>query len=168
MTVQLNSGIPMYSIILNISDSDYGEVSIEFKKIAKEINAGVSQIEAIEKYGKVNSSKYFRRILWQISNGMRSGSDMASVLDEAIRNLAEEQEIQVQSYGSKLNPIIMFYMLLAVILPSLGITFLIIIASIMNAENTIVYLIFFLIFGFVVFMQIMFLGIIKSRRPSLL
>lgn len=168
MLVQLNSGVPMFRIIVNISESGYGEVSAEFRKIAKEINSGVSQIEAIEKYGKLNTSKYFQRILWQISNGMRSGSNMNSVVEEAILNLTEEQEIQIQSYGSKLNPLIMFYMLMAVILPSLGITFLIIISSMLNLPKTITYLMFFGIFGFVVFMQIMFLGIIKSRRPSLL
>lgn len=168
MTVQLNSGVPMFRIIVNIAESKYGEVSVEFHKIAKEINAGVSQIEAIEKYGKLNSSPYFRRILWQLSNGMRSGSDMSIVMQEAISSLTEEQEIQIQGYGSKLNPLIMFYMLMAVILPSLGVTFLIIISSLLNLESTVTKIIFLGIFGFVIFMQIMFLGLIKSRRPSLL
>lgn len=168
MLVQLNSGVPMFRIIVNIAESNYDEVSEEFKKIAREINSGVSQIEAIEMHAKYNTSKYFRRILWQISNGMRSGSDMNFILKEAIGNLMDEQEIQIQSYGGKLNPLIMFYMLMAVILPSLGITFLIIISSIMNLGSTWTKVIFFVIFGFVVFMQIMFLGLIKSRRPSLL
>jgi flagellar protein FlaJ len=168
MLVQLNSGVPMFRIIVNISESSYGQVSEEFKKIAKEINSGTSQIEAIDKHAKVNTSAYFRRILWQISNGMRSGSDMSFVIEDAIRNLSDEQEVQIQSYGSKLNPLIMFYMLMAVILPSLGITFLIIVSSLLNLSGTLAKLIFFLIFGFVVFMQIMFLGLIKSRRPSLL
>jgi len=168
MLVQLNSGVPLFRIITNISNSDYGEVSIEFGKISKEINAGVSQIEALEKYGKLNTSKYFQRILWQISNGMRSGSDMTNVIEEAIKNLTEEQEIQIQNYGGKLNPLIMFYMLIAVIIPSLGITFLIIIASMIGLGKEMIYILFFGIFGIVVLMQYIFLGIIKSRRPSLL
>jgi len=166
--VQLNSGIPIFRILVNISNSNYGEVSEEFKKITKEINSGVPQIEAIEKYGKINTSKYFRRVLWQISNGMRAGSDMGIVIKEGIRALVNEQAIQIQDYGSRLNPLIMFYMLIAVILPSLGITFLIIISSILNISERIIQLIFFMIFGFVIFMQIMFLGLIRSRRPSLL
>jgi len=168
MIVQLNSGIPMFKIIISISEAGYGQVSEEFKKIANEINSGVSQIEALEKHGKFNTSKYFKRILWQISNGMRSGTDMSMIIQDSIKNLSEEQGIQIQGYGSKLNPLIMFYMLMAVILPSLGITFLIIIASILNISTTLTQLIFFAIFGFVVFMQIMFLGLIKSRRPSLI
>jgi|SRR3989344_1813860 len=168
MMVQLNSGVPLFRILFNISESDYGEVSEEFKKITKEINSGASQIETIEKYGKLNTSEYFRRVLWQISNSMRAGGDMGVVIGEGIKNLNAEQEIQIQSYGSKLNPLVVFYMLIAVILPSLGITFLIIISSILNIQDSIIRVVFFLVFGFVVFIQIMFLGLIKSKRPSLL
>ncbi|MBU0959434.1 MAG: type II secretion system F family protein [Nanoarchaeota archaeon] len=168
MIVQLNSGVPIFQILSNIADSDYGEASYEFKKIVKEINSGVGQIQAIEKYAKINTSAYFRRVLWQISNGLRSGSDMTMVISEGIKNLSAEQEIQIQSYGGKLNPLIMFYMLIAVILPSLGITFLIIISSLLGIEETLIKVIFAIVFVLVVFMQIMFLGLIKSKRPSLL
>lgn len=168
MLVQLNSGIPLFRILINISNSDYGEVSEEFKKMTKEISAGIPQIEAIEKYGKLTNSKYLKRVLWQISNGMRAGSDMTTVLEEGVKSLSEEQEIQIQNYGGRLNPLVMFYMLIAVILPSLGITFLIVISSILDLPGTIVRLVFFGVLGFVVFMQIMFLGLIRTRRPSLL
>ncbi len=168
MMVQLNSGVPIFKILVNISESNYGEVSSEFKKIVGEINSGVPQIEAIEKYGKLNSSKYFQRVLWQLSNGLRAGSDLSVVIKEGVRTLSDEQAIQIQSYGSKLNPLIMFYMLIAVILPSLGVTFLIIISSILNVPEQIMQIVFFSIFGVVMFMQLMFLGLIKSKRPSLL
>jgi flagellar protein FlaJ len=166
--VQLNSGVPLFSIMVNISQSDYGGVSDEFKRIVMEINSGESSINAIEKYAKLNSSEYFRRSLWQISNGMRSGSDMASVVKESIRNLNEEQTIQIQSYGNKLNPLIMFYMLIAVILPSLGITFLIILSSMMGLSELLVKGILIGTGIFIVLMQIMFLGVIKSKRPRLI
>lgn len=166
--VQLNSGIPIYRIMTNISHSNYGEVSYEFQRIINEINSGTSQIEAIEKSGKMNLSKFFQRVLWQISNGMRAGNDMSIVIKESIKNLSDEQAIQIQNYGSQLNPMIMFYMLIAVIIPSLGITFLIIIFSMLDISQQIIYLVFGGIFGTVLFMQIMFLGLIKSKRPSLL
>jgi len=168
MMVQINSGVPIFQILLNVANSDYSEVSGEFKKITGEINSGMPQIEAMEKYGKLNTSEYFRRVLWQISNGMRAGSDLSIVIAEEIKNLSKEQAIQIQSYGSKLNPLIMFYMIIAVILPSLGITFLIITASMLNLSKSLIQIVFASIFFFVVFTQIMFLGLIKSKRPSLL
>jgi len=166
--VQLESGVPIFQIISNISSSDYGFVSYEFKRAVNQINSGISHIDALEGLIKRNSSAYFKRVLWQVSNGLRSGSDMSIVIKDIIDNLNKEQAIQIQSYGSKLNPLIMFYMLITVILPSLGITFLTIISSMLNLSSMTVMLIFVAIFAFVLLLQIMFLGMIKTRRPSLL
>ena len=166
--VQLESGVPIYDIITNIASSDYGYVSSEFAKAVKSINSGLSQIQALENLIKTNSSVYFKRVLWQISNGMRSGSDMGIVIKDSIDNLNKEQAIQIQSYGSKLNPLIMFYMLMAVIIPALGVAFFTIIASMIGLSEGITKLLFIGVFVVIITMQIMFLGIVKSNRPSLL
>lgn len=168
MLVQLESGVPVFQIIVNIASSDYGFVSYEFKKAVNQMNSGISQIEALENLIKRNSSSYFKRVLWQLSNGLKSGSDMSIVIKDSIDNLNKEQAIQIQSYGSKLNPIVMFYMLMTVILPSLGITFLTLISSMLNLSATLVKMMFLGIFVFIVLIQIMFLGMIRSRRPSLI
>ena len=168
MVVQLNSGITIFQIMVNISESDYGEVSHQFRTLTKEINSGVPQIEAIENHGKLTSSKYFKRILWQISNGMRAGTDMSAVIKEGVKNLSDEQAVQIQKYGGKLNPLIMFYMLIAVIIPSLGVTFMIIISSLLDIPQKLLQGIFFGVFGIVTFIQIMFIGVLKSGRPTLI
>lgn len=168
MLVQLNAGIPLFNIMVNISASDYGELSLEFKKAIKRINAGLPQIEVLEELGEKNSSSFFKRTLWQISNGMRAGSDISIVIEDSIKSLNEEQLIQIQNYGNKLNPLIMFYMLIAVIIPSLSITFLTIISSMINLPGIFTNLLFIGLFVFVVIIQIMFLGVIKSVRPTLL
>jgi len=168
MLVQLNSGVPLFSIIVNISSSDYGELSEEFKKIARKINAGLPEADVLDEMGEKNPSVFFRRTLWQISNGMKAGSDISIVIRESIRALTEEQLIQIQNYGNKLNPMIMFYMLVSVILPALAITFMTVVTSLINLSSTIASALFIILFFAVVFVQIMFLGIIKSIRPSLL
>ena len=166
--IQLNSGIALFSILINISASDYGELSNQFKKIVRKINAGFPQMDVLEEAGDKNTSVFFKRTLWQISNGMRAGSDISIIIRESIKSLTEEQLIQVQRYGNKLNPIIMFYMLISVILPALAITFLTIISSLVNLQTTVTILLYLTIFVVIIFIQIMFLGTIKSARPSLL
>ena len=166
--VQLNSGIPLFNIIVNISSTDYGELSHEFKKAAKKINAGFPEMEVLEDLGEKNSSVYFKRTLWQISNGMRAGSNIAIIIKESIKSLNEEQILQIQTYGNKLNPLIMFYLIISVIMPALSITFLTIIASMLGLKEGITISMFLGVFIFVVLMQVMFLGTIKSVRPSLL
>ena len=167
MLVQLNSGIPLFTIMTNLSMADYGELSGEFRKAVKKINGGRPEIEVLEELGEINSSLFFRRTLWQLSNGMRAGSDISIVIKESIRSLEEEQMIQIQSYGNKLNPLIMFYMLSSVIMPALAITFLTIISSLVGLSTSLTTMLFIALFGGVVFVQVVFLGVIRSLRPTL-
>lgn len=168
MMVQLNAGVPLFSILVNISASDYGELSIEFKKAVKKMNAGIPQTEVLDEMGKNNPSVYFRRTLWQLSNGMKAGSDIAIVIKESMKSLNQEQVLQIQTYGNKLNPLIMFYMLISVILPALSVTFLTIIASMVNLDQATTQVMFLGLFVLIIIIQTMFLGVIKSTRPSLL
>jgi pilus assembly protein TadC len=165
--IQLNSGIPLFNILVNISVSDYEALSSEFKKAVGKINAGEPEAEVIEKLGENNASIFFRRTLWQISNGMKSGSDMAIVIKDSIKALSQEQMIQVQNYGSSLNPLIVMYMLISVIIPALSVTFLTILSSMLGLDENLSIMLFIGIFVFNILFQIMFLGMIKSRRPSL-
>jgi len=168
MLVQLNSGIPLFNIMLNVSVSNYGEISEEFKRVVKEINAGQEQIVVLEELAARTPSLFFRRAIWQLVNGMKGGMDIASTIRSIISSLSEQQLIQIQSYGNQLSPLAMFYMLIAIIIPSLGTTFLIVIASFISMSSILTKVIFLLLYIFTTFFQIMFLGMIKTRRPSLL
>lgn len=168
MLVQLNSGIPLFNIIVNISSSGYSLLSEEFAKAARKINTGVPQIEVLEEMGERNSSVFFRRTIWQISNGMRSGSDISIVVKESVHALNDEQMIQIQNYGNKLNPLIMFYMLVSIILPALSITFVTIISSLIGLSEATSMALFAVLFVGVILVQISFVGVIRSLRPSLL
>jgi flagellar protein FlaJ len=165
--IQLNSGIPLFNILMNISIADYGALSREFKKIVNRINVGEPEVVVLEKIGERNPSIFFRRALWQISNGMKSGSDMGIVISDSIKALSQEQLIQVQNYGSTLNPLIVMYMLISVIVPALSVTFLTILSSMMGLDKTVSMMLFIGIFIFNILFQVIFLGMIKSKRPSL-
>jgi len=166
--IQMNSGSPLFDILVSIASSNYEEVSKVFGKATKQIGSGVPQVDAMEEMAENNPSLYFRRAIWQIANGMKAGADISIVLSEVIDSLSEEQLVQIQTYGSRLNPLAMFYMLLGVILPALGITFVIIISSFAGLTEQSAKGLFIGLFVFAVFAQIMFLGLIKSRRPNLL
>jgi pilus assembly protein TadC len=108
---------------------------------------------------------HFHRALWQISNGLKSGSDIGTVLKSVVENIAQEQRIAIKKYGSQLNPLTLVYMMVAVILPSLGITFLIVMSSFSGfavSERM-----FIAILGMLALFQFMFIGVIKSRRPNM-
>ncbi|MDP3919012.1 MAG: type II secretion system F family protein [Nanoarchaeota archaeon] len=166
--VQLNSGVPIFEAMVILSKQEFGEISKEFSKTVKKINAGTPQIEALESMALKNPSPYFRRAITQLINGMKEGADINQVIDTTISNLTKEQIIQIEKYGSQLNPLITFYMMGAVIFPALAITFFIAIVSFIGLEGVLVQLIFWGLLALVTFFQLMFGGIIKTKRPGLL
>lgn len=162
--IELESGITIFDALVSVSEG-YGETSREFKKIVEEVNMGSSLEKAFDKVLETNPSNGFRRICWQIINSLRTGSDIASSLKIVIDQLTEEQIIEIKNYGKTLNPLAMFYMILAVVIPSLGVSMMLIFSSffpIPMSMGILLFLVFFL--GFI---QFMFVSVAKSTRPTI-
>jgi len=160
--IELQSGITIFDALVSVSDG-YGETSKEFKKIVNEVNMGSGLEEAFDKVLELNPSGGFKRICWQIINSLRTGSDISSSMKVALDQLTEEQIIEIKNYGKKLNPLAMFYMILAVIIPSLGVSMMLIFSSFFPIPLSFSILLFVVfLLGFV---QYMFVSIAKSTRP---
>lgn len=162
--IEIKSGVPLFNSMIGITEG-YGEVSDEFKIIVKEMNAGISEIKALERASLRNPSLHFRRSLWQITNAMKAGSDVASSLEAIVDTLTQEQVIAIRRYGQELSPFTLMYMLFAVIMPTLGITFLIILSSFAGLK--IPDFTFPMILLVLAVFQFFYMGIIKTKRPPL-
>jgi flagellar protein FlaJ len=162
--VQVRSGVPLYDTLVSIAKNDYGIMSNEMRKVVNEINTGKSEAEALEKITRETPSLFFRRVMWQIINALKSGADIGLVMKEIVDNLAVEQRVAIKKYGAQLNPLALMYMLFAVIFPTLGITFLLVLSSFTGIKFNLE-LVLMGIMGVIVLFQFMFIGLIKSRRP---
>ncbi len=166
--VQIRSGVPIFYTFVSIANGDYGEISLEFKGVIEKVGAGKPVIESLEELAVRNPSTYFRKSLWQLVNALKSGSDVGDNLENVISALSKEQIIEIRQYQSTLNPLAMMYMMIAVIVPSLGITLMIILSTFpgmeaVGSEDT-----FWLLLIGVAFMQFLFMSVIKSKRPNLM
>ncbi|MFP4151112.1 MAG: type II secretion system F family protein [Candidatus Aenigmatarchaeota archaeon] len=163
LLIEVRAGVPLFDAMVGVSKG-YGSVSEEFGKIVREVNSGRGQEDVLNEAAKRSPSLYFRRALWQVVNALQGGSDVSKALEAITDNFADRQINKINRYGEELNPWTMFYMIVAVILPSIGITFLIILTSLTGMS--IPDLIFPLtIFGLAMF-QFFFMGFVKSKRPS--
>ena len=165
LLIQVRSGMSLYNAIASVARRDYGLLSHEFRDVIKEINTGRSEIEALETMARRNPSLHLRRIMWQMTNAMRTGADIGATLKEIVDNIMAEQKVEIKNYGASLNPMALFYMMVVVIFPTLGIVFLLIMSSFVGMAFDI-RMILSGILGFLLLFQIMFIGIIKTKRPS--
>jgi flagellar protein FlaJ len=162
--IELRSGVPLFNSMTSIA-TGYGEVSVEFRKIITQINGGVSELDALQEATRANPSLQFRKILWQISNALKVGSDVGDSLESLMSDLTKEKVDEIHRYGQELSPWTMIYMMLAVVLPSLGVTLLIVISSFLSVSIPSIVLPITVIFliGF----QLFFMNFISSRRPMI-
>mgnify|MGYP002763453675 CR=1 FL=1 len=121
-------------------------------------------VDALEESIVRNPSEKYRRAMWQLTNSMRSGTDISNTLSSVVDSIIEEQKIEIQNYGESLNPFILVYLLIAVVGPALGITGLIVMASF---TGTVVDIQMYtgILFGMIV-IQIFFVNLIRSKRPE--
>lgn len=163
LLVKLNSGKTLINALEDAAES-YGSAGEYFKSIIREIDTGMSLEDALDKGIKFCPSPRMKKILFQISNALKIGIDVTQSLGAALDQIADEQIIEIQKYGKRLNSLTMFYMLGAVVLPSLGLTIFVIVASITNISMDIT-LFGAILFGLIV-LEFMFMTIFKSIRPN--
>jgi len=166
MLVQIKSGVSLFDSMKVVSRGNYGTVSSEFCRGIEEIETGTLQEDALEKLAADNPSPYFRKALWQIVNGMKAGADVSTVLTESVNSIVREQKVAIASFGAKLRLLSLGYMLVGVIVPALGLTFLIVLGTFPQIKITESF--FWILLGGTALMEFMYLGIIKSNRPNLL
>ena len=164
LIIELESGVPLYNAMINVS-KNYEVIGRYFKEITDKVDFGTSMEDALNEAVEFIPSNDFRKILWQIINSIRTGSNVAKSLYSVMEQITKDQITEVNKYGKKLNPLAMFYMIIAVILPSLGITMLIILSSFIQFELSLTILI--ALAGFLGFVQFMFIAMVKFSRPAI-
>ncbi len=163
LIVELESGVPIYTAMRNMS-RNFKYVGAYFQEIIEKVSVGTTLEGAINEAVELVPSESLTKILWQISNSLSTGSDLVKPITNVVETLIREQQIKVSEYGRKLNPLAMFYMLIAVVVPSLGITLITIISIFVGIKLNLPMLL--VVVGLLGFMQFMFVAIISSSRPA--
>ncbi|NJL43887.1 MAG: Flp pilus assembly complex ATPase component TadA [Nitrosarchaeum sp.] len=164
LIVKLNAGKPLVNALVDASNA-YGVANKFFKEIVRDIDLGTPVEEALESASRYTPSKKFRSILFQITNAIKIGVDVSKFLEATLDEISLDQLMEIQKYGKKLNGITMFYMLLAIVVPSLGLTLFILVASLIGLDVNLV--IFSVIIFMLLVLEFIFISVFKSIRPNL-
>ncbi|MBI2144869.1 type II secretion system F family protein [Candidatus Woesearchaeota archaeon] len=160
--MKLESGAPIVNTLADASKG-YGIAAKYFKEIVDEINTGVPVEDALESARTYSSSDKFRKVLWQLVVTLKTGTNVTGPLKATLASIANEQVIEIKEYGKKLNSLMLFYMVVACVAPSLGLAMFLIIGSFISLEisNSVLFMILF----FLAVVQGFFLLLIKAARP---
>jgi flagellar protein FlaJ len=161
--LEISSGVSLYNSLVNVSKANYGLISKEFEKTAKQVNSGKPMAKALEELAITSESEYLRKMIWQLVNTLRAGSSLKGALKTIIRNLSVEQKTKIRDYSKELNMWSLVYMLFAVAIPTIGTTMMVILSSFGGMGISKGIFVVFIVFCFIV--QFILIGLIKTRRP---
>lgn len=165
MEIQLSSGVPLFDTLVNVGRGKYGECSVISDQIVQEVESGKSITDVLDGVGLWSPSDYLRNVLWQIVNTVRSGSDIKLALNAISQDLRIDKENKIKAYAQELNMWGLIYMIGAIILPSMGVTLLVILSSFVGG-GMINESLFWLILGGLIVFQVVFISFVKGKRPS--
>ncbi|MEM0481170.1 MAG: type II secretion system F family protein [Candidatus Aenigmatarchaeota archaeon] len=163
MLIEIRGGISLFESLKSVASKDYGVLSKELEKTIRKISAGYSETEALEELALKIPSQKLRKVIWQIVNAIRSGTELSEILKSIVNEITNEQRIAIKEYASSLNPIALSFLMVGIIFPTMGTILIIILSSFLGISlpNEIFYLILFII----ALVQFNFVGIVKSKRP---
>jgi flagellar protein FlaJ len=164
LLIQVNSGVSLYDSMTNVAKSGYGKISEEFEKVVQEINAGMTEATALERLALRTESTFLKKMVWQLVTSIRAGSSVNAALESIMETLTEYQSRNIKNYAAELNMWILLYLLVAAALPTIGITFMVILSAIGGSdisEETI-----FMTVGLAFVIQIVLIGFIGTRAPK--
>ena len=163
MLVKLQSGLPLFNTLIQAS-KEHNETGRFFRRIVQDINTG-SPIETALSHGRdMCPSNNLKKILSEIVTSLKTGADVTDVLRNSLVEITRELMLEVQGYGKKLNSIMMFYMIVGTVIPSIGISLLLILLSFVGVQFN-ASLLAIVVIGLLL-MQGVFVAIINSARPT--
>ncbi|MCX6767423.1 MAG: type II secretion system F family protein [Candidatus Micrarchaeota archaeon] len=163
LQLQIGSGVSLFNAMVNVSKAGYGNVSKQFDSVVKDISAGEAEDAALEKMAAHTESEFMKRTVWQMITALRGGASLEGALSSIISVLKRDQASRIRTFIHELNLWALVYMIVAVAVPGLGSTVLIVISAFGGIVVTEMTYVFALVACFIA--EIVIIGFIKSRRP---
>ncbi len=162
--LKISAGEPLMKVLYDAAKS-YGVAGDFFKGIVMAINTGTPVEEALETAREVTPSIKFKKILYPIVVSIKTGAEIGKTLKETIDSIKEELSIEIKAYGKKLNTIVLLYLVLAVVFPSLGLGLSSIFLTFLGIEISPFF--YGVILLFLALVEYFFIVMIKVNRPTI-
>lgn len=116
----VKSGIPIPRAVSQVANKDYGALTPYLKKLAAQIDWGVTIDEAFLTFSDDTANPVIKRAVSIMIEAEKSGGDIAEVLDAIASSVVDvkkmKQERKSSTYGQIMQGYIVFYIFIAIML----------------------------------------------------
>jgi len=162
LVLDLKANAPVFDALQNLSDN-FEEIGTYLKDITTRIKLGSSMEATLNESVELVPSENLRVLLWQLINHLQTGADITKTLETIVKEIVERQKIEFKKYGKRLNVLSLFYMIVAIILPTIGFTMIAAALIFMGIKMSVGIVVGFWVIFTV--SQLMFLAMSGGNRP---
>ncbi len=163
LILELKSERSLYGALQNVA-KNFSLVGIYFDEIIDAVKFGMTLEQALTEAVEDCPSSHLRNLYWQLLNSLQTGADITDSLSVELDNIVEAQKIRVEEYGRELNALSLFYMMISIIIPTVGFTIISAVLTFIGFPITMGLLIG--IWVMLTFIQYFFVIIASNRRPA--
>lgn len=166
MSTQLKAGIGLFDALQSIVESNYGELSKEFKITLNEIQYSTNYIDAFNSLSERVNSQVFDNVINQITRTLTNGGNLADILNTIANEHTRNMKIKYKEYSEKLNSVMLIYMFIAVLIPVILFIMIIAATTVMGPiiQGELVVLLYLIFFPLIIILIIIF---IKNMEPTI-
>lgn len=163
LVLEIKTERSIYRALINTSEN-FVITGIYFDEIIDRVKLGKTLEQAINEAVELCPSSHLRNVYWQLLNSLQTGSDITISLSVLLDDIVEEQKIRIEEYGRELNALSLFYMMVAIIVPTVGFTIVSAILTFVGFPIPLGLLI--TLWVVLTLVQYFFLMMSSSRRPA--
>ncbi|AJC71592.1 MAG: type II secretion system F family protein [Thermococcus sp.] len=119
MASLLSAGVGIAEALVSVAKADYGAASEEFELIVRDMRAGASFEEALERFEEKMGSENVSRVVKQILRAIKFGGNLAEILYKMAEDFAFEYRMKLVEYVQKVNGIAFIYMFMTIVMPTM-------------------------------------------------
>ena len=121
LILELKSERSLYNAIANAADN-FPLIGIYLDEIIDKVKMGKTLEQSLQEAVETSPSDNLRNLYWQLLNSLQTGSDITESLKVQLEDVIEAQKIRIEEYGRELNALSLFYMMISIIIPTVGFT----------------------------------------------
>jgi Flp pilus assembly protein TadB len=163
LLIHLESGKSLVNSLLDMSKGRDSGHALE--RVAYELYMGKPLEIVIEETIENSPSHTFKKLFIQIHNSLRTGSDLKQTVKATLEDITRKKIVEFETFGKKLSPLGLFYMIFGTIAPSLGIVVFVLLLTFMGVPIKFATLAVFLIM--IILVQLFFIALFSRMRPEL-
>ncbi|MFA6049419.1 MAG: type II secretion system F family protein [Candidatus Micrarchaeia archaeon] len=117
LSSQIKAGVSFHRALKSVASADYGLLSVEFKRVLRDLDKGASTESALSDLAARTKSVGLRKAMVQIIRALKTGGNLSEIISSIAEDVSFESRALVRDFVEMLNIVNVMYIMVGVVAP---------------------------------------------------